>query len=79
LNRARSKIGTEKPLAEYFDRFWDKFRQATVDDLHGIYRMERDLTGKINPNGPYESARLSRASASIADGSGAFRLPGQAG
>ncbi|MBK7022321.1 MAG: hypothetical protein IPH41_01965 [Sulfuritalea sp.] len=75
LNRARSKIGTEKPLAEYFDRFWDKFRQATVDDLHGIYRMERDLTGKINPNGPYESARLSRASASIADGSVRFGYP----
>ena len=75
LNRARSKIGTEKPLAEYFDGFWDKFRQATVDDLHGIYRMERDLTGKINPNGPYESARLSRASASIADGAVRFGYP----
>jgi hypothetical protein len=75
LNRARSKIGTEKPLAEYFDGFWDKFRQSTVDDLHGIYRMERDLTGKINPNGPYESARLSRASASIADGAVRFGYP----
>lgn len=75
LNRARSKIGTEKPLAEYFDRFWDKLRQSTVDDLHGVYRMERDLTGKINPNGPYESARLSRASASIADGAVRFGYP----
>lgn len=75
LNRARSKIGTEKPLAEYFDGFWDKFRQSTVDDLHGIYRMERDLTGRINPNGPYESARLSRASASIADGAVRFGYP----
>jgi hypothetical protein len=75
LNRARSKIGTETPLSEYFDGFWDKFRQSTVDDLHGIYRMERDLTGKINPNGPYESARLSRASASIADGAVRFGYP----
>lgn len=75
LNRARSKIGTEKPLAEYFDGFWDKFRQSTTDDLHGIYRMERDLTGKINPNGPYESARTSRASASIADGAVRFGYP----
>ncbi|MCX7172023.1 MAG: hypothetical protein NTY41_17565, partial [Proteobacteria bacterium] len=75
LNRARSKIGTDKPIAEYFDRFWDKFRQSTVDDLHGIYRMERDMTGKINPNGPYESARLSRASASIADGAVRFGYP----
>jgi hypothetical protein len=75
LNRARSKIGTEKPLAEFFDRFWDKFRQSTVDDLHGVYRMEQDLTGKINPAGPYESARLSRASASIADGAVRFGHP----
>ncbi|TAJ20771.1 MAG: hypothetical protein EPO47_05095 [Rugosibacter sp.] len=75
LNRARSKIGTDKPLAEYFDRFWDKFRQSTVDDLHGIMQMERSLTGKINPNGPYESARLSRASASIADGAVRFGYP----
>lgn len=75
LNRARSKIGTDKPLAEYFDRFWDKFRQSTVDDLHGIYQMEREMTGKISPNGPYESARLSRASASIADGAVRFGYP----
>lgn len=81
LNRARSKIGTEKgvftekPLAEYFDGFWDKFRQSTTDDLHGVYRMERDLTDKISPNGPYESARLSRASASIADGAVRYGYP----
>ncbi len=75
LNRARSKIGTDKPLAEFFDGFWDRFRQATVDDLHGIYRMERDLSGQINPVGPYESARLSRASASIADGAIRYGAP----
>jgi hypothetical protein len=75
LNRARSKIGTETPLAEYFDRALDKFRQATVDDLHGIMQMERDLTGKLSPVGPYESARLSRASASIADGAVRFGHP----
>lgn len=76
LNRARSKIGTETPLREYFDGFWDKFRQSVTDDLHGVYRMERELTGgKIIPNGPYESARLSRASASIADGAVRFGAP----
>lgn len=75
LNRARSKIGTDKPLSEFFDGFWDRFRQATVDDLHGIYRMERDLKGKTEPNGPYESARLSRASASIADGAIRYGAP----
>lgn len=75
LNRARSKIGTETPLAEHFDRAFDKFRQSTVDDLHGIMQMERDLTGKLSPVGPYESARLSRASASIADGAVRFGHP----
>jgi hypothetical protein len=76
LNRARSKIGTDTPLREYLDGFWDKFRQSVTDDLHGVYRMERELTGgKIVPNGPYESARLSRASASIADGAVRFGAP----
>lgn len=75
LNRARSKIGSDKPLAEYFDGFWDNFRQSTTDDLHGVYRMEREMTGKVAPNGPYESARLSRASASIADGAVRFGYP----
>ena len=75
LNRARSKIGNHKPLADYFDGAWDKFRQSTVDDLHGIMRMERDLTGKINPIGAYESARLSRASHSITDGALRFGAP----
>jgi len=75
LNRARSKIGTDKPLSEHFDRFWDKFRQSTADDLHGVYQMERDVSGKISPNGPYESARLSRASHSIADGAVRYGYP----
>jgi hypothetical protein len=68
INRARSKIGKPIDLNAAFDGFWDKFRQSTVDDLHGVMRMERDLTGKLSPVGPYESARLSRASQSIADG-----------
>nr|MBP8277532.1 hypothetical protein [Propionivibrio sp.] len=76
LNRARSKIGEHKPLSEHFDRAFDKFRQATVDDLHGIYQMERQMNGgKIAPVGPYETARLSRASASIADGAVRFGYP----
>ncbi|WP_235609673.1 LPD38 domain-containing protein [Azospira sp. I13] len=47
-----------------------------MDDLHGIYQMERQLSGgKLEPNGAYESARLSRASASIADGSVRYGYP----
>jgi len=69
LDRARSKIGLHRPLSEAMDGRWDAFRQAVADDLHGIYRMERELSGgKIEPAGAYESARLARASASIADG-----------
>ena len=76
LNRARSKIGTDKPLTEYFDRAFDKFRQSVVDDLHGVYQMERGMTGgKITPVGAYETARLSRASASIADGAIQYGAP----
>ena len=76
LNRARSKIGAEKPLSEHFDRAFDKFRQSVADDLHGVYQMERSITGgKIEPAGAYETARLSRASASIADGAVRFGYP----
>ena len=76
LNRARSKIGTDKPFAEFMDRAFDKFRQSTVDDLHGIYQMERDMTGgKVMAGGAYETARLSRASASIADGAIRYGYP----
>ncbi len=88
LNRARSKIGTDTAFREYLDGAGDKFRQSVVDDLHGIYRMERDMTGKLSPVGPYETARLSRASSSIADGAiryghpvkkadGSFRFAGK--
>lgn len=69
INRARSKIGQPIDMNAAFDGMWDRFRQSTVDDLHGVMRMEQDLTGKLSPVGAYESARLSRASQSIADGS----------
>lgn len=76
VSRARSKIGDHRPLSDALDGRWDALRQSTVDDLHGVYRMERDLSkGKISPVGPYESARLSRASYSIADGSLRFGAP----
>lgn len=68
IDRARSKIGDRKNFNDAFDGFWDRFRQSTVDDLHGVYRMERDLKGRIEPAGAYETARLSRASQSIAEG-----------
>ena len=76
VDRARSKIGDHRPLSDAMDGALDRFRQSVSDDLHGVYRMERDLQGgKLTPNGPYESARLSRASASIADGAVRFGYP----
>ena len=76
VDRARSKIGDHRPLSDAMNGIFDRFRQATVDDLHGVYRMERELQGgKLEPVGAYESARLSRASASIADGAVRFGYP----
>ena len=76
VDRARSKIGDHRPLSDAMNGIFDRFRQSTVDDLHGVYRIERELQGgKLLPNGPYESARLSRASASIADGAVRFGYP----
>ncbi len=76
VDRARSKIGDHRSLSDAMNGIFDRFRQSTVDDLHGIYRMERELQGgKLKPVGAYESARLSRASASIADGAVRFGYP----
>ena len=61
LNRARSKIGTEKPLSQHLDGLFDRMRQATVDDLHGIYRMARDLKGDIAPVGDFALQRRTGA------------------
>lgn len=68
LARAQSKIGAKTAINDALGGMWGKFRQSVSDDLHGVYRMERELTGKINPTGAYESARLTRAAHSIADG-----------
>jgi len=76
VDRARSKIGDHRPLSDAMNGALDRFRQSVVDDLHGVYRMERELQGgKLEPVGAYESARLSRASASIADGAVRFGYP----
>jgi len=72
LHRAQSKIGAQRSLNEALDGFGDKFRQAVTDDLHGIYRMERELTGKTSPLGAYETARLTRGAGGLVDG--AIRL-----
>lgn len=68
LARAQSKIGTKTIFNDALGGVWGKLRQSVSDDMHGVYRMERDLTGQINPAGAYESARLTRATHSIADG-----------
>lgn len=76
IDRARSKIGLRKPINEALDGIWDKLRQSVADDLHGVYRMERDLhAGKIDAGGAYETARLTRASHSIADGAIRYGYP----
>lgn len=72
LARAQSKIGKHRIINEALDGMGDRFRQAVIDDLHGVYRMERQLTGKTNPLGAYETARLTRGAGGLVDG--AIRL-----
>lgn len=69
LHRAQSKIGTGKELNKALDGWGDQFRQGVLDDLHGVMRMERDMTGKTSPVGAYETARLTRGAYAITDGS----------
>ncbi len=68
LDRARSKIGGDKDVNEHLSGHWGNFRQSATDDLHGIYRMERQLEGGTQSVGAYEVARLTRAAHSIAEG-----------
>ena len=76
LDRARSKIGSHRQLSEVFDGVFDRFRQSVTDDLHGIYQFEREMNGgQLPPVGAYETARLSRASSSIADGAIRYGFP----
>ena len=68
LNRAQSKIGQTRNVNESLDSVFSRFRQSVADDLEGVYRMERSLTGKINPAGAYETARLTRGSYAMVEG-----------
>lgn len=75
VDRARSKIGATQEINGGDIGVWNNFRQSVLDDLHGIERMERDLTGKIAPAGAYETARLTRAKASIVEGALLYGAP----
>ncbi len=72
LHRAQSKIGARKEINKALDGIGDRFRQSVLDDLHGVMRMEREITGKTSPVGAYETARLTRGAYAITDG--AIRL-----
>lgn len=75
VSRARSKVGKVKEITAGLTRPFDRFRQAVSDDLHGIYRMERELTGGIAPVGAYETARLTRAKHSMIEGTLLYGAP----
>ena len=68
LARAKSKIGEQKSINTVHENIFDDLRQSIFDDLHGIYRAEKSVTGKIAPVGAYETARMTRAKMSIVDG-----------
>ena len=75
VSRARSKISVTKEINAGLTRPFSRFRQAVADDLHGIYRMERELTGGINPVGPYETARLTRGKHAMIEGALLYGAP----
>ena len=75
LAKAASKIGEQKPLNDVMDTWRDEIRQSVFDDLHGILKMEADLTGSTDNLGAYQIARLSRAAYSIVDGALSMGAP----
>ena len=62
LDKMRAKIGDKGPINAAVNGIWGRFRQSVLDDLHGIYTMERDVTGTIQPAGAYVASRLTRGS-----------------
>lgn len=71
LDRAASKIGGDViDINDALIPLSDRFRQATVDDMQGILRLETSLTGEraAVKDGIYENARLMKAANSIVDG-----------
>ena len=68
LDRAKSKIGYLEGRRHPLDTLFSRFRQSVSDDLHGIYRGERDLKGEIQPAGAYETARVTRGKAAVIEG-----------
>lgn len=68
LDRARSKIGMSQEINDGQATIPARFRQSILDDLHGIARMERELTGHTNPLGAYETARLVRGKSAVVEG-----------
>ena len=75
LQRAKDKIGEKRKLNVAMDQVFDRFRQSVADDLHGVYRFERKLSGDIAPVGPYETARLTRSAYSVVEGAMSLGAP----
>ena len=75
LDRALSKIGTERSLAQALERIGDRFRQSVLDDLHGIYAMEKATKGAIAPGGAYETSRLTRGARAMVSGAMEYGAP----
>ncbi len=75
LSRARSKVGVAKPINDGLTSLWSRFRQRALDDLDGIAKMERGLTGKLSPVGAYETARLTRGRHALTEGALLYGVP----
>lgn len=76
LQRARSKIGTPEDIdAHLVGKRSDTLKQAALDDLHGILRMEKDLFGILQEGGMYETARLTRGTEGLLEGTVRFGAP----
>lgn len=68
LSRLKSKIGDVKPVNDVSAAWWTRFRQTTVDDLAAIRDLEVKLHGAPLEDGPYQQARMSRATLAITEG-----------
>jgi hypothetical protein len=75
LTRVRSKVKFNEQINDFLTDAASEFRQAVLDDLHGIERAETGITGKINPMGPYVLARNTRGIPAVVESAVHYGAP----
>ena len=65
VQRLASKQGLNTNISRTLNDVRGRFREQVFDDLNGFRLMEQDMTGRIQPGGLYETARVTRGAGAV--------------